>query len=244
MADDEEIGQRASYGANAPCHRPTGATRDRLDVSRPITARIARLSQHLVEVVPVDVVEREVQKPLPTPKPIAGAQIRRVSLTQAEERRDLFPRQRWAAVEECLERGDEGYLAVIDGSAVARIWVTRVSHRDPDSGIHIRLAPDEAYTYALAADVAYRRHGTAAAVVAAMLSDLQKESEIERVYGWIEARNRESQALLRMMFGFAQVQTVNYARLLRRLGWQVPGSDRPSFGPVSRAGRHSAATPC
>ncbi|HUE27905.1 MAG TPA: GNAT family N-acetyltransferase, partial [Solirubrobacteraceae bacterium] len=211
-------------------------------LSRTITTRVAGLPQRVVEVVPVDVVEREVHKPLPTLKPIPGAQIRCVSPVQAEDWRDLFPRERWADVGRSLARGDEGYLSVIEGRAAAAVWVSYVSHRDPWSGLHIRLAKEEAYTYGLQADPSHRRLGTGAAVVAAMLSSLQERGAIDRVYGWIDERNRESQALLRMVFGFTQVQTVKHARVLDRVGWQVPGSDRPSYGPVSHSGRHSVAS--
>jgi hypothetical protein len=44
--------------------------------------------------------------------------------------------------------------------------------------------------------------------------------------------------MLRMMYGFIQVQRVWRAHA-SRIGWQVPWSDNPKFGPVSRVGRHS-----
>jgi hypothetical protein len=68
---------------------------------------------------------------------------------------------------------------------------------------------------------------------------VQNDSALSRVYGWVDQRNREAQVLYRMMFGFTQVQRVRRVHLLRRVGFQLPGSDDPKFGPVSRAGRHS-----
>lgn len=212
-------------------------------VRRSSTARLPHLPERVLEVVSVDVVERDVDKPLPELRPIPGAEFRRVTSAEAEESRDLFSGARWATAQEGFARGDEGYLALLEDRIAASVWVSRVTHRDRWSGLRLRLAPDEVYTYGLDADVRYRRLGAGAAVVAALLSDLQREANIRRVYGWIDAGNRESQALLRMVFGFTQVQTVKRARLLDRVGWQVPGSDRPGFGPVSRAGRHSAPSP-
>jgi RimJ/RimL family protein N-acetyltransferase len=200
--------------------------------------RVAQFRRRLFEVVPIDVIEREVDKQLPKLNPIPGAEIRRVTPTQPAGWRELLPKSHWRTVEGFLARGDHGYLATIDGTFAGRIWVSRVSHRDPWSGLHIRLAPDEAYTYAMLVEVPYRRLGVAAAVVAAMLSDLREERTAKRVYGWVDSRNRESQALLRIVFGFTQVQTVKRLHL-PRLGWQVPGSDKPRFGPVSRVGHHS-----
>jgi GNAT superfamily N-acetyltransferase len=172
--------------------------------------RFAQFRRRLFEVVPVDVIEREVDRQLPKLSPIPGAEIRRVTPTQPAGWRELLPKSHWRAVEGFLARGDHGYLATIDG------------------------------TYAMLVEVPYRRLGVAAAVVAAMLSDLREERTAKRVYGWVDSRNRESQALLRIVFGFTQVQTVKRLHL-PRLGWQVPGSDKPRFGPVSRVGHHSEA---
>ncbi len=208
---------------------------------RRITERVGWLRRRLFDVVPVDVVGREVDKPLPKLDPIPCAQIDRVSPTQPEGWRHLLPREHWTTAERFLARGDQGYLAMVEGNFAGKIWVSRVSHQDPWSGLHIRLAPDEAYTYALGTEVSYRRMGVAAAVVAAMLSDLHEDRTLKRVYAWVDSSNRESETLLRSVFGFTQVQTVKRAHLLRRIGWQVPGSDQPRFGPVSRIGHHADA---
>jgi hypothetical protein len=205
------------------------------------TERARQFRRRLFEVIPVDVVEREVGKPLPKLKPIPGAEIRCVTPTQPAGGRDLLPRWQWRGVEDALARGDRGYVAVVEGSFAGRIWVSRVSHRDRYTGIKIRLAPDEAYTYAMDVEMPYRSLGVGAAVVAAMLSDLEEGHTTRRVYGWVDSRNRESQALLRMVFGFTQVQTVKRLHV-PRVGWQIPGSDEPPFGPASRVGRHSQAT--
>jgi hypothetical protein len=74
-----------------------------------------------------------------------------------------------------------------------------------------------------------------------MLADVRDEGGVSRVYGWVDVRNRESLVLLRVVFGFRRVQTAKRAHLLRRIGWQVRGSEQPDFGPLSRVGRHSPA---
>jgi hypothetical protein len=129
-------------------------------------------------------------------------------------------------------------VATVDDRFAGWMWLSRTSHRDPWSGLHIRLAPDEAYAYAMRAEKADRHLGIAAVLVSRLLSDVRGDRAISRVYGWVDRRNRESQTLLRMMFGFKQVQRVRRLRTLR-IGWQVPWSDDPKFGPVSRVGRHS-----
>ena len=211
---------------------------DRPVDSAGIAERIARTGRRLVDVVAVDVIEREVARPLPALKPIPGLEVHRVTDAQPGSWRELVPATRWKTVQRNLARGDWGYLVTKEERLAGQIWISHVSHRDPWSGLHIRLAPDEAYSYAMEVGVAYRGPGVAASMVAAMLSDVHARSPAQRIYGWVDARNRQSQALLRVVFGFTQVQTVKRVRLLR-VGWQLPRSDDPRFGPVSRRGRHS-----
>jgi ribosomal protein S18 acetylase RimI-like enzyme len=190
----------------------------------------------------VDVIEWRSTEKIPQPPQVPNAAIHRVFSPEPGEWRDLLPRRRRKTIKPFLARGDQGYLATISGQFAGWIWLSRVSHRDPASGLHIRLAPDEAYSYAMWVDSAYRDLGIAGVLVSTMLSDIQKGPPISRVYGWVDPRNRESQVLLRMVFGFTQVQQVRRIHLVRR-GWQVPRSDHPRFGPVSRVGRHSTGSP-
>ena len=85
---------------------------------------------------------------------------------------------------------------------------------------------------------ALRELGIAGVLMSRLLSDARGDRAISRVYGWVDRRNREMQLMLRMMYGFTQVQGV-WRASAPRLGWQVPWSDNPKFGPVSRVGRHS-----
>jgi RimJ/RimL family protein N-acetyltransferase len=109
-----------------------------------------------------------------------------------------------------------------------------VAWNRPWSGLRIRLVPDEAYSYALWVEPEYRPGGVAAALVAAMLAGVQAETSIRVVYGWIDEHNRESQTLLRLIFGFSQVQRVKRVHVLRRVGWKLPRSDDPPLGPLSK----------
>jgi ribosomal protein S18 acetylase RimI-like enzyme len=207
-----------------------------------MSERAVWLGQHLFEIVPVNVIERATRSAVPEPAHAEGSEIEAVDSTRPGAWRALVPRNRWKALEANLARGDRGYLATVDGRFAGWIWVSRRSHRDPWSGLRIRLAPDEAYTYGMWVDPLYRAVGLAASLVAAMLEDLRGDPDVELVYGWVDARNRQSEMLLRIVFGFTHVQTVRRVHLLRRLGWQVPRSDEPRFGPLSRRGRHSEAS--
>jgi GNAT superfamily N-acetyltransferase len=185
------------------------------------------------------VLERAVSKPLPELSEIPVLEMHRVSSPDPGPWRELVPEAQWRTAEHFLARGDRGYFAVVEGEYAGRMWLSHTSHRDSWSGLRIRLAPDEAYAFAMQAVPRYRHLGVAAALVARMLSDLRQDGNVERVYGWVDTRNRESKVLLRMVFGFTGVQTAKRAHLLRRIGWQVRGSDQPRFGPLSEVGRHS-----
>ncbi len=75
------------------------------------------------------------------------------------DRHDLGGRWRWVArrcataplgdVGAFQKRGDVGFVAAVDDRFAGWIWLSRLSHRDPWSGLHIRLASGEAYAYAL-----------------------------------------------------------------------------------------------
>jgi ribosomal protein S18 acetylase RimI-like enzyme len=200
------------------------------------------LARKFVAANRVDVIEWRSSQEIPQPPDVPNAAIHRTFSAEPGEWLDVLPRRRRRTIKPFLARGDHGYLATVSGQFAGWIWLSRVSHRDPVTGLHIRLAPDEAYSYAMWVLSAYRHLGIAAVLVSTMLSDIQRAPAIRRVYGFIDPRNRESQLLLRMVFGFTQVQQVRRIHLVRR-GWQVPRSDHPRFGPVSRVGRHSTGSP-
>jgi GNAT superfamily N-acetyltransferase len=203
-------------------------------------ARLTNLGRRLFEVLPVDVLEWRSGNEIPNPTKAEGVAIRQLSPEDLGVR-ELVPKTRSKAVDSFLSRGDQGYVATAGDQFAGWVWLSRVSHRDPWSGLHIRIARDEAYAYAMSVEKADRELGIAAVLMSRLLSDVRSDRGIGRVYGWVDRRNREMQLLLRMMYGFTQVQRVWRAHGPRR-GWQVPWSDDPKFGPVSRVGRHSTVT--
>ena len=202
-------------------------------------ARARRLARRALPfgVVPVDVFEWRSTNEIPNPTEAQDLSIRRLSPEDLSAR-EVLPKNQSKVVDSFLARGDHGYVATVGDRFAGWVWLSRVSHRDPASGLHIRLASDEAYAYAMKVEKAHRQRGIAGVLMARLLSDVRNDPKISRVYGWVDRRNRKMQFMLRMMFGFTQVQHVWRAHI-PRVGWQVPWSDTPKFGPVSRVGRHS-----
>jgi RimJ/RimL family protein N-acetyltransferase len=203
---------------------------------RPHPGGVLEWSRRLLEVVDTDVLERD----------LTGAPVRaRVSGPVRVVRSDannlssaaLRPApQRHVAP--FLRRGDTGLLAVHEGEAVGWIWLSRVSHRDPWSGLRIHLAPDEGYAYDLWTEPDLRHLLLGQALVGSLLAHAQDDLGLSRVYGWVDSRNRGSEVLLRML-GFTDAQSVQRVHVLHRVGWMRRGSDRPPYGPLSRNGRHA-----
>jgi ribosomal protein S18 acetylase RimI-like enzyme len=204
--------------------------------SREWASRLTALRARLFEVVETTVLARELDRPVPAHP--AGSRLEIVQLAPGRPAGVVLPPKASAHVRPFLARGDTGLVALDDGRPVGWIWLSRVSHRDPWSGLVIRLAPDEAYAYDLWTRPEARQAGAGPALVGAMLREAQAEPGLIRVYGWVDRRNRESQILLRML-GFRDVQTVRRVHVLRRRGWMVRGSDHGGFGPLSEQGRHS-----
>ena len=202
-------------------------------------ARVARNFGRVVEVVATDILVREASKPLREPRARVEVDVIKAVAGSEDRWRAVVPQARWSRLRAFHARVDVGYLASVDGRFVGEIWLSRVTHRDPYSGLLIRLADDEAYAYALWVDPAVRPQGVAALLMVSMLRDVRDDPALTRVYGWVDSRNRESQMLLRLL-GFTQVQTVKRLHVLHRFGRPVPRSVKPSFGPLSRAGRHRA----
>jgi ribosomal protein S18 acetylase RimI-like enzyme len=193
--------------------------------------------RRLVEVLDTDVLVWERDQAIPAPKTHESVAV---SVARGEPAGWVseLDRSRRRTARCFLSRGDEAYLARAAGEFAGWVWSSRVTHRDRWSGLRIRLAPDEAYTYALWVDARYRPLGIGPALMAAVLSDIQADPAITRAYGWVDRRNRESQLLLRMVFGFRHAQSVRRIQVLRT-GCQLPRSDVPPFGPLSRSGYHS-----
>jgi GNAT superfamily N-acetyltransferase len=132
--------------------------------------RLAELSRHFVDVVPVDVFAWDASNPVPKPQQIEGSAIHVLARGQ-DESQDLLPRRRSKEARPFLARGDRGYLATLDGRFAGWLWLSRVSHRDPWSGLRFRIAPDEAYVYAMWGEPEFRKLGVAGLLMSAVLSE-------------------------------------------------------------------------
>jgi ribosomal protein S18 acetylase RimI-like enzyme len=134
-----------------------------------------------------------------------------------------------------LADGDIAFVATVDGEVAAWAWVSRLpSVQCHWSGLRFRLAPDEAYIYDLWSFPAYRSIHAGPFVIRSLIEDAHASGEVSWVFGYVLRENRLSQVMLRAMLGFEQVQTVKDLRVLSRFAMQLPHTDQPPVGPVSR----------
>jgi GNAT superfamily N-acetyltransferase len=192
------------------------------------------------EIVETDMMMWEADRPLRAPRARAEVEVRRIRAADEVEWQRLLPPERWTRARVFFTRDDVGFVALVEGRFAGWVWLSRVSHRDPYSGLRIRLAPDEGYAYALWIEPESRPHGLGPHLMTAMLTEARDVHALARVYGWVDRRNRESQMLLRML-GFVSAQRARRVHVLHRVGRALPGSVEPRYGPLSRAGRHSEA---
>ena len=202
--------------------------------------RALGLLRRPIEILETDLIEWDASRAVPEPKVRPGTEIVRLGPDSADENwRQRVPSSRHGAITWSQARADTAFLAFVDGHFAGWMWLGRNSCRYPGSGLKIRLAPDEAYSYGLWVDEQYRPYGVAAALIARLLRDAQADRGVSRVYGWVDRRNRESDIVLRMVFGFKQAQRIKRIQVLRRWGRQLPFSAHPRSGPLSLVGRHS-----
>jgi ribosomal protein S18 acetylase RimI-like enzyme len=137
-----------------------------------------------------------------------------------------------------LLAGDVAFVATVDGQLAAWTWVSRqpVVHCRW-SGLHFRLAPHEAYIYDLYTFPDFRHTKAGAFVVRGLVEDARRTGEFDWVFGYVMRENRPSQLMLRLMLGFEQVQVVKDLQVLSRFGVQLPFTEDPRTGPVSRQPR-------
>jgi GNAT superfamily N-acetyltransferase len=192
------------------------------------------------EVVTTDMMMWEADRPLRKPRARVEVEVRRTRAAEVAAWQRLLPPERRRRARVFFSRDDVGLVALVDGRFAGWVWLSRVTHRDPYSGLRIRLAPDEGYAYALWIEPECRPHGLGSVLMTAMLTEARDVHRLARVYGWVDRRNRESQMLLRML-GFVSAQRARRVHVVHRVGRALPGSVAPPYGPLSRAGRHSEA---
>jgi hypothetical protein len=183
----------------------------------------------------VDIVRRGTAQPPPAVQAGAGFVLHRAASPQDPVLlRAPVGARRLKRVPAAMARGDVAYVATVDAQVVGWIWLSRVPHRDPWSGLHFRLAPAECYAYDLWSLPQYRTQAVGAFLIAGLLSDLAEDPSLQWVYGYVDRGNARNQLLLRMVFGFRTVQAVKHLCMLDSRGWQVPFTDRPPGGLCSR----------
>ena len=200
--------------------------------------RVRRRLASVFSVVPTDILEWQAVKAPRKPQARIPLEFMTVDATNLGDLRHEVPGPIYESSSAFVGRGDHGFVAMVEGRYAGWVWISRQTHRDPWSGLTIRLGADEAYGYALWVPEAFRPLGVPRALMLRMLGEVHEDPALSRLYAWVDKRNRESQMLLRLL-GFKDVQQVTWARALGRFGWQVPRSDKPRFGPVSTDGRHS-----
>lgn len=182
----------------------------------------------------IDIVQRPMARPVPVVRTKRDFDVVAVSDPASPHVAALLAAGRTGAPEN-LASGDVGFVAFDGGILAGWIWFTRRSHVDPYGGIRMNLQPHEGYTYDLYADPRYRPDGVAALLVQAMLRHVaEHHDDVEVVYSYVRESNRESQVLLRMMFGFTSCQKATSVRVLNHFGCQMPFRTTPSGGPSSR----------
>jgi ribosomal protein S18 acetylase RimI-like enzyme len=169
---------------------------------------------------------------LPTDGAPGAVGVDVLPVTERRECRALVPRRRWREMEPFLRRGDTGYLAVSGARFLGWVWVSRSTHRDPWSGLVIRLCPGEAYFYALWVEPDARRAHVARTIMRAVRRGLGADPAISTLFGWVDQRNSTSLRLLRDL-GFQDLQRFRRVHVLHRIGWLARGSAVPECGPVA-----------
>src|SRR5947209_16581785 len=115
----------------------------RVRSAREATALALGGIRRVLDVPGVDLLEWQRGKPIPRAKGRAGAEVHRFDERSEAAWREIIPRYRQKPLKNFLNRGDVGYVGQVGGEFAGWIWISRVSFRDPWSGLLVRLAPDE-----------------------------------------------------------------------------------------------------
>jgi ribosomal protein S18 acetylase RimI-like enzyme len=218
---------RTTWSSRRPNHISANG-RDLRSLPRAALRRITALHT-------VDIVRRETAQEPPAVQARVGLALHRASSTRDPLLLSApVGARRLKQVPAAMARGDVAYVATVDDQVAGWIWLSRVSHRDPWSGLRFSLAPAECYAYDLWSLPQYRTQGIGAFLLAGLLNDLAEDPTLEWVYGYVDRANTRNQLLLRMVFGFRTVQAVKHVCMLDSRGWQIPFTDRPPGGLCSR----------
>jgi GNAT superfamily N-acetyltransferase len=128
------------------------------------------------------------------------------------------------------------------GAKVGHVWATTASTRGLLNGVvDVRLAPDEVYVWDLFIDPAHRRLGLSQAMGWALIHTFAAR---QKRWGLTHVLYENAPSIMwHHVFGFAWMQVFNYIHIGDRIWWKIPFATCPSFGPLSRHGRHDSAQP-
>jgi ribosomal protein S18 acetylase RimI-like enzyme len=201
-----------------------------------------RRARRLVSVRGVDILRIDVSgdpdERFPKLDPPAGVTTQIFEDLADPALRRILPPDRVRLLPERARRKDVFLVVFVEGEPAGWVALARESHRDPWSGLRVRLAPDEIYAYDLWVHARYRRSGAARYLAQETLRYAAADPALTVLLCWTDEDNVPAQTLMRKAFGLSQLQKARYARVLDRFGVPVPFSDRPRFGPFSRRGRH------
>ena len=234
------------------------ATTTPLPAAAPLTGGVRRAWRRAAAIRVFDVLGRPTEGVLP----IASGELRLHRVTSIDGLlRDAPSPLSWPVIERMAQRpalarlrarrqvrsraarfgaGDVAYVAAAGGRVAAWVWVSRRARMHCRySGLRFRLQPGEAYLYDLWTVPDYRANNAGVFVMRGAIHDLNERGDASQVYGYVQRDNRPSQVLHRLLLGFQQVQEVKGLRLLSLWARQLPFTERPRFGPCTRA-THSA----
>jgi L-amino acid N-acyltransferase YncA len=128
------------------------------------------------------------------------------------------------------------------GKKVGHIWSTTTSSKGLFNGVvNVKLFPDEVYVWDLYIDPSHRRLGLSQAMGWALIRSYDARG---KRYGLTHVLYENAPSVLwHHMFGFSWLQLFNYIQIGDRIWWKVPFATCPTFGPLSRDGRHSLPHP-
>jgi hypothetical protein len=125
------------------------------------------------------------------------------------------------------------------GDKVGHVWSTTTSSNGLFNGVaNVKLYPDEVYVWDLYIDPGHRGLGLSQAMGWALIRTYAAR---DKHWGFTHVVYDNAPSILwHHMFGFSWMQLFNYVQIGDRITWKLPFATCPSFGPLSRHGRHSS----
>ncbi len=170
-----------------------------------------------------------------------GFRIHRADSWDDPDLQKLVAKRDGEAIKTNIARGD--YVILVfdpDDRVISHGWIAPRSFRTAESGMVMMLSPREAFIYDIWTAKEHRRSHTAALMVMGLIADLKPNYDY--VYGTFNFGNKGAETLIRM-FGMHDVQSLWYLSWRDRVGWVIPFSRRPDYGPISGRGHYNTIRP-